>query len=634
MADDDIRELNALIADYGREFQSPDPRSGPSSASARLYNEDYQPATGSQQAEMLMSLLPGVGEGLDAAHVAQDIGNRDYLGAGLSGLGLVIPGLGAATIKKVGKNLPKHKQGLRSINIDDEDVLKTSEGDPVILYRGINLHDDIEDAALSGKHRGDYATFMSDSPHVADSYARKIDDFFSPRSAIAPFVVKPKKLIEYEDRYTRKNKANPGSAHLFFSVIEFDRAAQKLGPGEVLVVRNVPDAGPAALITGPDDPKYWSYSSDIYATKDSSVLQSPFSAKEDKSGVEEAVKGLSGRFYRGSSNLDELAGKYSLPKEGALGGGGVYVTPDTDYASNYAVQTALGEPKTGGFVAPLNVKFDNPLIIDIKTAQEKAVPELKVLKALGLSDDKAADMLESAYEKTGGLTNQISSRAKKQGFDGIVLRNEDGTIQEAVSYNTKNIRSAFEEVVDESRVSIFPKPERMFDEGSRPRGGEYIDPKTNEALTGKNISSANISVKEGRPAFTGIADDAAEVGSSGKGTFKTKTNLFKKSAGWKWLNGPEEYVDLPTLVSVQQKGKHYYTVDADFPAGVNLTRYADSPSEPRLRPTLQAQPIELGDVIGTISVRGKEHPVYNRIIAKAAGGLVQRNPYNYEPKAI
>jgi hypothetical protein len=29
----------------------------------------------------------------------------------------------------------------------------------------------------------------------------------------------------------------------------------------------------------------------------------------------------------------------------------------------------------------------------------------------------------------------------------------------------------------------------------------------------------------------------------------------------------------------------------------------------------------------------EEHPVYNGL-AKAAGGLVQRNPYNYEPKAI
>ena len=278
---DDIQELNALIADYGREFQSPDRRRGPSLGSSRLY-ADYQPATSSEQAEMLLSMLPGIGEGLDVAYIAQGIEEKDLRKAG-TGLGaLLLPGVGAATIKKIGENLPKHKQGLRSINIDDEDVLKTSEGDPVILYRGIHLHDDIEDAALSGKHRGDYATFMSDSPHVADSYAPKTDDWSSPRSAIAPFVVKPKKLIEYEDRWTRKNKANPDITNMPFSKIDFDRAAQKLGPGEVLVVRNVPDPGPAALITGPDDPKYWSYSSDIYATKDPSVLQSPFSAKDVK----------------------------------------------------------------------------------------------------------------------------------------------------------------------------------------------------------------------------------------------------------------------------------------------------------------------------------------------------------------
>ena len=252
------------------------------------------------------------------------------------------------------------------------------------------------------------------------------------------------------------------------------------------------------------------------------------------------------------------------------------------------------------------------------------------------------EQMDLAPKAFGPNSKQVSERMDELSKQILDLDETAKGVDDAVDSGLSSIammalpgsKSGVEEAVEKSRVSIFPKPERMFDEGSRPSGGEYIDPKTNDVLTGKNISSANISVKEGRPAFTGIADDVAEVGSSGKGTFKTKTNLFKKSAGWKWMDGPEEYADLPTLVSVQQKGKHYYTVDADFPAGVNLTRYADSPSEPRLRPTLQAQPVELGNVIGTISVRGKEHPVYNRIVAKAAGGLVQRNPYNYEPKAI
>jgi len=101
---DDIRELNALIADYGREFQSPDPRRGPSLGSSRLY-ADYQPATSSEQAEMLLSLLPGIGGGLDAANLVQDLENREYGQAGLSGLAMLLPGVGAGTVKQVAKKL-------------------------------------------------------------------------------------------------------------------------------------------------------------------------------------------------------------------------------------------------------------------------------------------------------------------------------------------------------------------------------------------------------------------------------------------------------------------------------------------------------------------------------------------------
>jgi len=195
-------------------------------------------------------------------------------------------------------------------------------------------------------------------------------------------------------------------------------------------------------------------------------------------------------------------------------------------------------------------------------------------------------------------------------------------------------KSGVEEVAEKSRVSIFPKPERMFDEGNRPRGGEYINPETQDVLTGKNISSANISVKEGKPSFTGVADNPPEVGTSGKGTYKTKINLYRKGL-WKWIDPPKDYSDISTLVSVVQKdNKHYFALEADLPSGVNLARYPNAPTEPRLRPTVQAQPLELGNIVGTIRVQGKERPVYDKIVAKAAGGLVQRNPYNYEPKAI
>jgi hypothetical protein len=191
-------------------------------------------------------------------------------------------------------------------------------------------------------------------------------------------------------------------------------------------------------------------------------------------------------------------------------------------------------------------------------------------------------------------------------------------------------------------ISIFPKPERMFPEGQRPKGGEYLNPKTGDILTNKNIESASISVTpEGKPKFDASPVEKEIVGSpSAKGATQIKTNLFKKSAGWKWIDGPKKYKDIPTLVSVQNKGKHYYTLETNFPEGVNLTRYADSPSEPRLRPTVKGF-VNLGKKIGTISVRGKKHPVYDKIINKYAGGqikkggsVIERNPNNYSPRSI
>jgi hypothetical protein len=185
-------------------------------------------------------------------------------------------------------------------------------------------------------------------------------------------------------------------------------------------------------------------------------------------------------------------------------------------------------------------------------------------------------------------------------------------------------------------ISIFPKPERMFPADQRPKGGEYLNPKTGDILTDKNVESASIYITpEGKPKFDASPIEKEIVGSpSTKGATQIKTNLFKKSAGWKWLDVPDEYKDIPTLVSVQNKGKHYYSIEANFPEGVNLTRYANSPSEPRLRPTVKGF-VDLGKQIGTISVRGKEHPVYDKIVNRYAGGsVIERNPYNYEAKAI
>jgi hypothetical protein len=109
-----------------------------------------------------------------------------------------------------------------------------------------------------------------------------------------------------------------------------------------------------------------------------------------------------------------------------------------------------------------------------------------------------------------------------------------------------------------------------------------------------------------------------------------KTNLFKKKAGWKWTKVPEGFDPNPDgqfpLVSVETGGKHLYSLQADFPEGVLLERYAKQKSEPRLRPTTKGV-VRTGNKIGEIKTSsGKLHPVYDNIVAvdektKAVKGL-------------
>jgi hypothetical protein len=171
-------------------------------------------------------------------------------------------------------------------------------------------------------------------------------------------------------------------------------------------------------------------------------------------------------------------------------------------------------------------------------------------------------------------------------------------------------------------ISVFPKPQRMFPEENRPAGGQYLNAKTKEDMTGHKAAQASIGVQPGgKPFFNASADAVEQTGSHGKGNATAKTNLFKQKAGWKWVDAPEGHENTGTIVSVEHRGHHHYALNAHFPKGVDLARYENSPSEPRLRPTTKGN-VTKGDQVGTILVRGKEHPVYNHVIVKANGGPI------------
>jgi len=257
-----------------------------------------------------------------------------------------------------------------------------------------------------------------------------------------------------------------------------------------------------------------------------------------------------------------------------------------------------------------------------------------------LSTEDYINLLKKAALTTGEILSPASDIAEAKEGSAKIMQGDIsglpqmlGGIAGIAIPGSKAIREGGQKVAEkiQDTIPIFPKPQRMFDEKDAPIGGEYLNPITKEKLTDKNFQSASIGITpEGKPSFTAKNIEVDKVGSPDmKGATQIKTNLFKKKAGWKWLNAPKEYENIPTLVSVENKGKHYYTIQADFPQGINLSRYAKSKTEPRLRPTIKGF-VDLGNIIGTISVRGKEHPVYDRIINKKAGGTVMKDYYkNY-----
>ena len=172
---------------------------------------------------------------------------------------------------------------------------------------------------------------------------------------------------------------------------------------------------------------------------------------------------------------------------------------------------------------------------------------------------------------------------------------------------------------EESTYSVLPIAQKNLKEfGYEGKEKGFYRGKDNAGkekdITGKTFDSGRINVNsKGIPAFNVGGTEVETDIEKTTGEVLVKTNLFKKSAGWKWTDKPTEGNE-KRLVSVETLGKHYYTLNADFNKPVNLRRY-DTKSEPRLRPTayVNKEEFNLGKKIGEINVRGVLHPVYETI---------------------
>lgn len=282
------------------------------------------------------------------------------------------------------------------------------------------------------------------------------------------------------------------------------------------------------------------------------------------------------------------------------------------------------------FAEPLGELRDlySPIIAKMADWEKKTFDNLVQTQkeSIELSDLANTDSKE-AFRKYRGTPGEVDARNVQKRFLNPELQLSSlpkNTADTDKLFNLRNKRGDKVSSVSEKTIPVFPKPERMFPEGERPKGGKYLNPITGDDLTGMNVPNANIKINpDGKPSFTVTNQNVDSVGTVGKGNTQIKTNLFKSKAGWKWKESSVDTDNINTVISVTHKGKHYYTLETDFSKGVTLKNYPESKTEPKLRPTVQGQ-VKMGNRIGTISVRGVEHPVYDKVVTFAKGGLMAR----------
>jgi hypothetical protein len=311
-----------------------------------------------------------------------------------------------------------------------------------------------------------------------------------------------------------------------------------------------------------------------------------------------------------------------------VGRHGTWLTSNPEEASQYAEQNDSQDYKyeggkyiktnTASRVIPVHLKAENPYLGE---KPEELFQQQNYKKAQsdwfdGLRDQGYDSWIPAS--QNGALAvilkepTQIKSIYNRK-FDPKNKRMDKAVGGEAENPDIPQIDNA---------MSIFPKPQRMFPQDAPVAGGQYLNAATKEDMTGHKAAMASIGVQPGgKPYFRASPDSVDETGTPGRGSAITKTNLFKQKAGWKWAQAPEGHEATDTIVSVAHRGQHHYTLNAHFPKGVDLARYENSPTEPRLRPTTKGN-VTLGPQVGSILVRGKEHPVYEHVIVKNMGGEV------------
>jgi hypothetical protein len=151
--------------------------------------------------------------------------------------------------------------------------------------------------------------------------------------------------------------------------------------------------------------------------------------------------------------------------------------------------------------------------------------------------------------------------------------------------------------------------------------GAHINPITGEPLDFEIMHDLGVAIDPvtGTPRMSGIKSGLTEIDPR-FGT-ETKSNLIRKSL-FKHEGGDPLLDRIKFLATIEKSGKgHHYGLSTQYASPAELVQ--EMRGNPTLRPHSRGDIYSVGDEVGRISIKGKHHPVYEKLLVAPSGMDVQ-----------
>jgi hypothetical protein len=152
--------------------------------------------------------------------------------------------------------------------------------------------------------------------------------------------------------------------------------------------------------------------------------------------------------------------------------------------------------------------------------------------------------------------------------------------------------------------------------------GSYINPQTGEPMDFDIMEDLGVAIDPvtGRPMMSGKKSNLTEIDPN-LGSI-TKSNLVRKGL-FKHEGGDQLLKDLAFLATIEKSGKgHHYGLSTHYASPAELVNTMTG-KNPTLRPHSRGDIYGVGDEVGRISIQGKHHPVYEKLLVAPTGMDVQ-----------